>query len=75
MAWLRFYSAYHGVKYLSRVARDEDDVSNAFFASIFTVAPMFASATFRRNTTYAMLLIAMDVIGDMSDPSPEKKNT
>lgn len=61
-----FYSAYQGIKYLSRVARDEDDWGNPTTAGLLTVAPLMASATFRRNVPYAMLLIGLDVVSEAS---------
>lgn len=67
LAVCSFYAAYHGIKYFSRVVRDENDISNAVMAGFATVGPMLASATFRRNTAYAVMLIAMDVIGEQGD--------
>lgn len=61
-----FYSAYQGIKYLSRVARGEDDWGNPTTAGFLTVAPLMASATFRRNVPYAMLLIGLDVVSEVS---------
>ena len=64
-----FYSSYQGIKYVSRVARDEDDWGNPVTAALCTVAPLMVSATFRRNVPYALLLIGMDVVSEASSSS------
>lgn len=64
-----FYSMYQGVKYVSRVARGEDDWGNPTTAALLTIGPLLASATFRRNVPYAVLLIGMDVVSEASSSS------
>ncbi|GAB5031892.1 Hypothetical protein NocV09_00701550 [Nannochloropsis oceanica] len=65
-----FYSSYQGIKYISKVARDEDDWGNPATAAITTVAPLLLSATFRRNVPYAVLLIGMDVFSEATASTP-----
>lgn len=68
-----FYASYQGVKYISKVARDdEDDWGNPVTATFVTVLPLMASTTFRRNVPYALLLIGMDVVSDASSQNPIK---
>lgn len=64
-----FYSMYQGIKYMSRVARGEDDWGNPTTAALLTIGPLMASATFRRNVPYAVLLIGMDVVSEASSSS------
>lgn len=70
-----FYSSYQGVKYISRVARDEDDWGNPATAALFTVAPLLVSTTFRRNVPYAVLLIGMDVLSEATASPPDGSST
>jgi hypothetical protein len=51
------------------VARGEDDWGNPATAGLLTVGPLLASATFRRNVPYAVLLIGMDVVSEASSSS------
>lgn len=64
----RFYGGFHAVKYVVRVARDEDDeLGNALIAGVGVLVPLVAvSATFRRNFPYAALLIGLDLVNNMS---------
>lgn len=70
-----FYSSYQGIKYISKVARDEDDWGNPATAAFMTVAPLLVSATFRRNVPYAVLLIGMDVFSEATASTPSSTTT
>jgi hypothetical protein len=63
----RFYGGYHACKYVSRVARDKNDMGNSVVAAVGTVAPMALSATFRRNIPYAALLVAIDFYNELHE--------